>query len=94
MHTLRLLLLLLFARLLAAWSLPTYAPPTRVREFDLVVTWSKHAPDGFSRNMFLVNGQSPGPTIEVDQNDRVVVRVKNKSPYNTTIHFHGELVIV
>lgn len=88
------LLLLLFARLLAAWVLPTNVSPTRVREFDLVVTWSKHAPDGFSRNMFLINGQSPGPTIEVDQNDWVIVRVKNKSPYNTTMHFHGELTIV
>ncbi|PTB37361.1 multicopper oxidase [Trichoderma asperellum CBS 433.97] len=83
------LLLLLFARLLAAWSLPTNAPPTQVREFDLVVTWAKHAPDGFSRNMFLINEQSPGPTIEVEQNDWVIVRVKNKSCYNTTIHFHG-----
>lgn len=88
------LLLLLFARLLAAWSLPANAPSTQVREFDLVVTWAKHAPDGFSRNMFLINGQSPGPTIEVDQNDWVIVRVKNKSCYNTTIHFHGKLAIV
>lgn len=88
------LLLLLFARLLAAWSLPTNAPPTQVREFDLVVTWAKHAPDGFSRNMFLINEQSPGPTIEVEQNDWVIVRVKNKSCYNTTIHFHGKFAIV
>lgn len=88
------LLLLLFARLLAAWSPPTYDPPKRVREFNLVVTWAKHAPDGFSRNMFLINGKSPGPTIEVDQNDWVVVKVKNKSPYNTTVHFHGELTIL
>lgn len=88
------LLLLLLARLFAAWSLPAYAATQkRVREFNLVVTWEQHAPDGFSRNMFLVNGQSPGPTIEVDQNDWVVVNVKNKSPYNTTVHFHGELTI-
>jgi FtsP/CotA-like multicopper oxidase with cupredoxin domain len=39
--------------------------------------------------MFLVNGQSPGPVIEVNQDDWVVVRVHNKSPYNTTVHFHG-----
>ncbi|KAL7918087.1 Cupredoxin [Trichoderma austrokoningii] len=84
------LLLLLLARLFAVWSLPAYAAPQkRVREFNLVLTWAQHSPDGFSRNMFLVNGQSPGPTIEVDQNDWVVVNVKNKSPYNTTVHFHG-----
>jgi FtsP/CotA-like multicopper oxidase with cupredoxin domain len=90
----QILLLILLARLLAAWSLPTHNSPKRVREFELVVTWAQHAPDGFSRNMFLINGQSPGPTIEVNQNDWVVVRVKNKSPYNTTAHFHGELIIV
>jgi len=59
------------------------------KEFDFVVTYEPYAPDGFSRNMLLVNGQSPGPVLEVDQDDSVVVRVHNKSPYNTTIHFHG-----
>lgn len=59
------------------------------KEFDFVVTYEPYAPDGFSRNMLLVNGQYPGPVLEVDQDDWVVVRVHNKSPYNTTIHFHG-----
>ncbi|KAL6695462.1 Cupredoxin [Trichoderma pleuroticola] len=83
------LFFLLLAQLLSAWALPAYVPPVRVREFNFTLTWAKHAPDGFSRKMFLINGQSPGPTIEVDQDDWVVVRVKNHSPQNTTIHFHG-----
>ncbi|KAM0255898.1 hypothetical protein ACHAQJ_005299 [Trichoderma viride] len=89
MARLHMLLFLLLAQLLPAWAHPAHVHPTRVREFDFLLTWAKHAPDGFSRNMFLINGQSPGPTIEVDQDDWVVVRVKNESPYNTTVHFHG-----
>ncbi|CAO2144918.1 unnamed protein product [Urochloa humidicola] len=37
----------------------------------------------------LVNGQLPGPAIEVTEGDSVVVHVVNKSPYNMTIHWHG-----
>ncbi|XP_062225118.1 laccase-15-like [Phragmites australis] len=37
----------------------------------------------------VVNGQLPGPTIEVTEGDSVAVHVVNKSPYNMTIHWHG-----
>ncbi|WOL14967.1 laccase-24-like [Canna indica] len=36
-----------------------------------------------------VNGQFPGPTIEVNEGDTLVVNVINESPYNMTIHWHG-----
>lgn len=39
--------------------------------------------------MLLVNGYSPGPLIEVDQDDWVIVTVHNQSPYYITIHYHG-----
>ena len=35
----------------------------------------------------VVNGQLPGPTIEVTEGDSVAVHVVNKSPYNITIHW-------
>ncbi|KAL6641660.1 hypothetical protein ACP70R_019841 [Stipagrostis hirtigluma subsp. patula] len=35
----------------------------------------------------VVNGQLPGPVIEVTEGDSVVVHVVNKSPYNITIHW-------
>ncbi|KAK5992170.1 Multicopper oxidase MCE [Cladobotryum mycophilum] len=63
--------------------------PHRTRQFDFSITWDKHAPDGFDRSSLLVNGQSPGPLIEVDQDDWVVVCVHNFSPKNVTIHYHG-----
>lgn len=34
-----------------------------------------------------VNGQLPGPTIEVDEGDTLVVHVTNESPYNMSIHW-------
>ncbi|CAL5097573.1 unnamed protein product [Urochloa decumbens] len=37
----------------------------------------------------VVNGQLPGPTIEVTEGDSVAVHVVNKSPHNITIHWHG-----
>ncbi|KAI0441959.1 multicopper oxidase [Xylaria telfairii] len=59
------------------------------RTFDLTVTWEKYAPNGVSRNVILINGQFPGPLIEVNEGDDVLVKVHNKMPFNTTMHFHG-----
>jgi laccase len=35
----------------------------------------------------VVNGQLPGPVIEVTEGDSVIVNLVNKSPYNMTIHW-------
>ncbi|KAH6980676.1 multicopper oxidase [Ilyonectria sp. MPI-CAGE-AT-0026] len=57
--------------------------------YDLTLTWEKHAPDGFERDMILINGQFPGPLLEMDEGDYVEVKVHNQMPFNTTVHFHG-----
>jgi len=36
------------------------------------------------------NGQSPGPTIEVVEGDRVRIFVTNRLPERTSIHWHGQ----
>ncbi|XP_057524992.1 laccase-12-like [Amaranthus tricolor] len=36
-----------------------------------------------------VNGQFPGPTLEVYEGDTLVVNVVNRAKYNVTIHWHG-----
>ncbi|KAL3826070.1 hypothetical protein ACJIZ3_022099 [Penstemon smallii] len=36
-----------------------------------------------------VNGSLPGPTLEVQEGDTLIVHVSNESPYNLTIHWHG-----
>uniref|UniRef100_A0A1I8QBH6 Uncharacterized protein n=1 Tax=Stomoxys calcitrans TaxID=35570 RepID=A0A1I8QBH6_STOCA len=46
--------------------------------------------DGIARSVTVVNRMMPGPTIEVCQNDIVVVDAKNHLlGESTTIHFHG-----
>ncbi|GLJ16995.1 hypothetical protein SUGI_0293940 [Cryptomeria japonica] len=42
-----------------------------------------------TQTIVTVNGQFPGPTIEVQEGDNLVVEVDNNGPYNVTIHWHG-----
>jgi FtsP/CotA-like multicopper oxidase with cupredoxin domain len=53
------------------------------------LTWETRSPDGFMRNITLINGQFPGPRLEIDQDDEVFFLVENNMPFDTTIHFHG-----
>lgn len=84
------LTVLLLVSLVAARPSPR---DDNTKVFDLTVTWDDNAPDGFSRKMLLVNGQSPGPVLDINQGDCVTVNVCNSSPYNVTIHFHGTYII-
>ncbi|KAJ5343453.1 hypothetical protein N7541_008006 [Penicillium brevicompactum] len=63
----------------------------RLRTFNFTVHSAVRSPDGFSRTVYLINGQQPGPIIDVDEGDDVEVFVKNDLPVNTTIHWHGIL---
>ncbi|KAF7186142.1 Laccase-2, partial [Pseudocercospora fuligena] len=48
------------------------------------------APDGVEKIVLTVNGTVPGPTIEADWGDTVVVHFRNALENNgTSIHFHG-----
>ncbi|KAJ6832784.1 laccase-3-like [Iris pallida] len=42
-----------------------------------------------THNIITVNGMFPGPTVEVNNGDTLIVNVKNKANYNVTIHWHG-----
>ncbi|KAH7510541.1 hypothetical protein FEM48_Zijuj03G0111700 [Ziziphus jujuba var. spinosa] len=42
-----------------------------------------------THNAITVNGQYPGPTLEINNGDTLVVKVTNKARYNVTIHWHG-----
>uniref|UniRef100_A0A453GGA1 laccase n=1 Tax=Aegilops tauschii subsp. strangulata TaxID=200361 RepID=A0A453GGA1_AEGTS len=39
--------------------------------------------------IYVVNGQLPGPTIDITDGDTVVVHVVNRLPHGLTIHWHG-----
>src|SRR4029078_4633960 len=64
-----------------------------VKEFRLVAEPVKRefAP-GMIVDCWGYNGQTPGPTIEVVEGDRVRLFVTNKLPERTTVHWHGALL--
>ncbi|KAF2972509.1 laccase [Xylaria multiplex] len=67
------------------------APDTGViREYWFELVNKTLAPDGVERMTLSVNGSIPGPTIEADWGDTVVIHVKNSMENNgTSIHWHG-----
>ncbi|XP_058075501.1 laccase-3-like [Magnolia sinica] len=42
-----------------------------------------------THNIITVNGQYPGPTLEVRNGDSLVIKVVNRARYNVTLHWHG-----
>lgn len=38
---------------------------------------------------YAVNGQVPGPRLDLEQGDRVEITVRNELPESTTLHWHG-----
>ena len=47
---------------------------------------------GMTAKLWGYNGQTPGPTIEAVEGDKVRIFVTNKLPEHTTIHWHGMLL--
>ena len=64
-----------------------------VKEFHLVVEEIEYemAP-GMTIKAWGYNGQTPGPTIETVEGDRVRILVTNKLPEPTAVHWHGVLL--
>lgn len=75
---------------LNGWSLP-WRMNNGVKEFHLVAepVVREMAP-GMKANLWGYNGQSPGPTIEVVEGDRVRIFVTNRLPEHTSVHWHGQ----
>jgi manganese oxidase len=75
---------------LNGWTLP-WRMNNNVKEFHLVAEpVVREVSQGFKVNMWGYNGQSPGPTIEVVEGDRVRFFVTNKLPEHTSVHWHGQ----
>ncbi|KAK9334728.1 multicopper oxidase-domain-containing protein [Lipomyces starkeyi] len=68
-------------------ALPVYSAV--LREYILNLTSSYQAPNGFYREIFLINNQHPGPLIEADEGDTISATVFNNLQVPITIHFHG-----
>ena len=75
---------------LNGWSLP-WRMKDGVKEFHLVAepVLREIAP-GMHARLWGYNGQSPGPTIETVEGDRVRIFVTNKLLEATSIHWHGQ----
>jgi len=75
---------------LNGWTLP-WRMNNGVKEFHLVAepVVREMAP-GFKAHLWGYNGQSPGPTIEVVEGDRVRIFVTNTLPEVTSVHWHGQ----
>ncbi|MEO8158430.1 MAG: copper oxidase [Betaproteobacteria bacterium] len=75
---------------LNGWTLP-WRMNNGVKEFHLIAEpVVREIAPGMKANLWGYNGQSPGPTIEVVEGDRVRLFVTNKLPEFTTIHWHGQ----
>lgn len=75
---------------LNGWSLP-WRMKNGVKEFHLVAepVVREMAP-GFTAHLWGYNGQSPGPTIEVVEGDKIRLFVTNRLPEHTSVHWHGQ----
>ncbi|HEX5391125.1 MAG TPA: copper oxidase [Burkholderiaceae bacterium] len=75
---------------LNGWTCP-WRMNQGVKEFHLVAEpVEREIAPGMVARLWGYNGQSPGPTIEVVEGDRVRIFVTNKLPEHTTIHWHGQ----
>ncbi len=75
---------------LNGWTLP-WRMNNGVKEFHLVAEpVERMVADDFKAHLWGYNGQSPGPTIEVVEGDRVRIFVTNRLPEHTSVHWHGQ----
>ncbi|MCJ1266906.1 hypothetical protein MMC22_006791 [Lobaria immixta] len=59
------------------------------REYRWTIQDQEHNPDGVYRPMMLINSQFPGPMIECNEGDTIVVHVDNQAANATSFHWHG-----
>ncbi|CAL5323890.1 hypothetical protein CsSME_00002743 [Camellia sinensis var. sinensis] len=62
----------------------------RIRHYKWEVKYEYKSPDCYKKLMITINGRSPGPTIMAQQNDTIIVELKNSLlTENVAIHWHG-----
>jgi len=77
---------------LNGWTLP-WRMNGEWKEFHLVAEEvEREIAPGMIAKLWGYNGQTPGPTIEAVEGDKVRIFVTNKLPEHTTVHWHGMLL--
>ncbi|MHB1216414.1 MAG: multicopper oxidase domain-containing protein [Thiobacillus sp.] len=68
------------------------APVLQGTEFDLVIAETPVNFTGVPRMATTINGSIPAPTLRWREGDTVTIRVTNRLPVDTSIHWHGILL--
>ena len=77
---------------LNGWTLP-WRMNGEWKEFHLVAEEvTREIAPGMTAKLWGYNGQTPGPTIEAVEGDKVRIFVTNKLPEHTTVHWHGMML--
>jgi len=75
--------------LLSCLALALLAADAEVHHHEFVVQETPVKRLCKTHNIITVNGQFPGPMLEVREGDTLVINVVNRAQYNVTIHWHG-----
>lgn len=73
----------------AAFSNDDIAAPPTERVYDFTMHYAAGWPSGYLRRMAVINNQFPGPLIEANKGDTIVVHVHNNLDHPQSIHWHG-----
>ncbi|KAK1579381.1 multicopper oxidase [Colletotrichum navitas] len=60
-----------------------------VRRYNLTLTYAWDKQDGHGRPTYLINNDTPGPVLTVDEDETLEAFVDNQLQIETTIHWHG-----
>lgn len=67
-----------------------YKAEARIRHYKWEVKYEYRSPDCFKKLVITINGKTPGPTIQAQEGDTVVVQLNNSLvTENLAIHWHG-----
>ncbi|ORY57545.1 multicopper oxidase-domain-containing protein [Pseudomassariella vexata] len=66
-----------------------FGAPSQIRYYNWTIVDKDGNPDGVFKPMMTIDGQFPGPLIEVNEGDTIVVDVLNLATNATSIHWHG-----
>ena len=73
--------------------LAPYSTVDGVKEFHLTMTETTvEVTPGVTKPAYAFNGVVPGPTLKVDEGDRVRIIVENQLPFGTSVHWHGMIL--
>ncbi|MEQ8289036.1 MAG: copper resistance system multicopper oxidase [Gammaproteobacteria bacterium] len=68
------------------------APVLSGQEIDLVIAETPVNYTGVARMATTINGSIPAPTLRLREGDDVTIKVTNRLPVSTSIHWHGILL--